>query len=76
MLVLSRKIGESILIGNDIEVKVLELNGAEVKLGIHAPKSIAILREEIRENIKKQNQSAANVSIPKKINQLLQQKKL
>ena len=47
MLALSRKINESIMIGNDIEVTILEIKGEQVKLGIKAPRNIQILREEI-----------------------------
>lgn len=49
MLALSRKIGERILIGDDIVVTVLAVRGRQVCLGIEAPKSVSILREELRE---------------------------
>jgi carbon storage regulator len=49
MLALSRKVGERILIGDDIVVTVLAVRGRQVCLGIEAPKSIPILREELRE---------------------------
>ncbi len=47
MLALSRKINESIMLGNDIEITVLEIKGDQVKIGINAPKSIPIYRKEI-----------------------------
>lgn len=49
MLVLSRKAQEVILIGNDIKVMVVRINGGVVSLGIDAPKDVVILREEIAE---------------------------
>lgn len=63
MLVLTRKRNESIQIGEDIEVKVLGIEGDQVKLGISAPKSVDIYRKEIYLDIKKQNSEAMNVSI-------------
>lgn len=47
MLVLSRKQGESIRIGDDIEVKITNVNGGQVKIGITAPDDVTILREEL-----------------------------
>ena len=47
MLALSRKTGESIVIGNDVEITVLEIRGDQVKVGINAPKSVPIYRKEI-----------------------------
>ena len=58
MLVLTRKTGQKIIIANDIEVTILETKGDAVKLGIEAPKHIAIYREEIYEEIKKANLQA------------------
>ena len=52
MLVLSRKLDETVTIGDDIEVKVLFLSGKVVRLGIKAPRDIAVHRKEIRERIK------------------------
>lgn len=49
MLVLTRRIGETILIGQDIEVVVLEAYGSQVRLGIEAPREVTILREELVE---------------------------
>ncbi|MCX7061349.1 MAG: carbon storage regulator CsrA [Gammaproteobacteria bacterium] len=47
MLVLTRRIGESLLIGNDISVTVLDINGTQVKIGIKAPNNVTVLREEL-----------------------------
>ena len=58
MLVLSRKKGESIHIGNDIEIKVIAVEGDQIKLGIVAPKNISVHRSEIFEAIQQQNAEA------------------
>lgn len=59
MLVLSRKAGESIILGDDIEVTVLEVKGESVKLGVKAPKEIPVWRKELAEEIEKANVAAA-----------------
>lgn len=59
MLVLTRKLGESIRIGDTITVKVVELDNRHVKLGIEAPRNIAVNREEIYERIQKENRAAS-----------------
>ncbi|MCI1880887.1 MAG: carbon storage regulator CsrA [Sporolactobacillus sp.] len=58
MLILTRKIGESIRIGDTIEVKVVAIDGDQIKLGIEAPKTVDIHRSEIYEAIQKENSSA------------------
>jgi carbon storage regulator len=63
MLVLTRKKNEAIQIGDDIEIKVLGIEGEQIKLGIAAPKSVEIHRKEIYLDIKEQNNAAANISI-------------
>lgn len=52
MLILTRKIGESLLIGDNVEITVLSIRGSQVKLGVKAPKEIAVHREEIYQRIK------------------------
>ena len=52
MLILTRKIGESLIIGDDVEITVLSVRGNQVKLGVNAPKEIAVHRQEIYERIK------------------------
>lgn len=52
MLILTRKVNESLLINDDISVTVLSISGNQVKLGIKAPKDVAIHREEIYQKIK------------------------
>ena len=59
MLVLTRKLGESIRIGDNIIVKVVDLDSRHVKLGIDAPKSVSVNREEIYERIQNENKAAA-----------------
>ena len=63
MLVLTRKIGESIQIGDDIRMTVLSVNGQNVKVGVHAPRNITIHREEIYEKIVEENKRAASASL-------------
>ena len=58
MLALARKSGQSIMIGNDIEITLLEIKGDQVKLGISAPKSVPIYRKEIYAQIQEENKSA------------------
>lgn len=62
MLVLSRKKTESIMIGDHIEVKILAVEGDQVKLGIVAPKSVKVHRSEVFEAIQQQNKEALNTS--------------
>lgn len=63
MLVLSRKPNESIMIGNDIEVKIVEVKGDYVKLGITAPKCIPVHRKEIYEAIQRENIEAIQTNV-------------
>jgi len=63
MLVLSRRINESIVIGDNIEVSVIEVKGESVKLGITAPRSISVHRAEIYEAIRKANIEAAQTQV-------------
>lgn len=59
MLVLTRKVHQSIIIGDDIEVVVLEVRGEQVRLGINAPKNVAVHRQEIYEQIQHENVAAS-----------------
>ena len=64
MLALSRKQGESIVIGNNIEITVLEAKGDQVKIGTSAPKSVPVYRKEIYAQIQKENREAvANLDV-------------
>lgn len=58
MLALTRKVNESIIINNDIEISVLEIKGDQVKIGISAPKSVPIYRKEIYLQIQEENKEA------------------
>jgi carbon storage regulator len=61
MLYLTRKIGESIIINNNIELTVVEVRGKTVKLGFLFPKEASILRKELHQKIMEQNIAAANI---------------
>ncbi|MFA9487538.1 MULTISPECIES: carbon storage regulator CsrA [unclassified Mannheimia] len=52
MLILTRKIGEVLLVGDNVEISVLNIRGNQVKLGVNAPKEISVHRQEIYERIK------------------------
>ena len=58
MLVLARKLNESIMIGDDIEVVIIDIKGDQVKLGIRAPKNIIVHRMEVYQEIKQENIAA------------------
>ena len=62
MLVLTRKLGESIAIGDDIKVSIIEIKGKQVRLGIQAPQHTAVHREEIFQRIQEENRMAALIS--------------
>ena len=64
MLALSRKSNESIMIGNDIEITILEIKNDQVKIGITAPKSVGIYRKEIYLQIQEENKKAMESSTP------------
>ncbi|AXU48562.1 carbon storage regulator CsrA [Clostridioides difficile] len=63
MLVISRKEGETVLIGEDIEIKIVSVDGGNIKLAISAPDDVGILRKEIYERIKEENKIAVNKSL-------------
>jgi len=60
MLILTRRVGETVVIGNDVDVTVLGVKGNQVRLGIKAPKEIAVHREEIYERICHEQKSKGN----------------
>ncbi|MDI9370675.1 MAG: carbon storage regulator CsrA [Synergistaceae bacterium] len=74
MLVLSRKTGEAIRIGADIEVSVLDVRGDTVRLGIEAPRSVQVWRKEIYDEIVLQNIRAAKASLPDDLLEAMKQK--
>lgn len=59
MLILARKIGEAIAIGDDIKIRILEVKGGQVKIGVDAPDHIMVHREEIYLRILEENKKAA-----------------
>ncbi|SHJ49618.1 carbon storage regulator, CsrA [Hathewaya proteolytica DSM 3090] len=63
MLVISRKKGESLLLGDDIEITVVKLDDGSVKLAIDAPKEITILRKELYKEIEEENKNAVSFDI-------------
>ena len=71
MLALSRKKDEAIVVNNNIEIKILEIKGEQVKLGISAPKSVPIYRKEVYAQIQDANQAAANESAMEALKNLL-----
>lgn len=62
MLILTRRVGETVMIGNDIEVTVLGVKGNQVRLGVKAPREVGVHREEIYERIRKEQQALAEGS--------------
>ena len=62
MLVVSRRPGQSILIGRDIEVFVLEVDGMQVRVGINAPRSIRVLRRELLTQVETENRRAVGTA--------------
>jgi len=71
MLVLTRKEDESIMIGNDIEVKILDLRDNQVKLGIVAPRSVSVHRREVYLAIQAENTEAATAPSAEDVSKLL-----
>jgi carbon storage regulator len=57
MLILTRRVGETVMIGDDVTITVLGVKGNQVRVGINAPKSVAVHREEIYERIKREQQA-------------------
>ncbi|HPC47917.1 MAG TPA: carbon storage regulator CsrA [Deltaproteobacteria bacterium] len=62
MLILTRKVGESVAIGDDIQISVVEIKGTQVKLGIRAPREISVHRQEIYLKIQEENLRASQVT--------------
>ena len=58
MLILTRRVGESVVIGDDVDVTVLGVKGNQVRLGVKAPREIAVHREEIYQRIRRENENS------------------
>lgn len=71
MLALSRKKDEAIVINNNVEIKIIEIKGDQVKLGISAPKSVPIYRKEVYLQIQEANKAAANEGAMEALKNLL-----
>lgn len=75
MLVLTRKTNESIIIGDNVKITVIEVKGEQVKLGISAPKKISVHREEIYLEIQNENRLASETGMGiKELDQIWQKK--
>ena len=61
MLILTRRVGETLMIGDEVTVTVLGVKGNQVRVGVNAPKEVAVHREEIYDRIKKEQEAAASV---------------
>jgi carbon storage regulator len=59
MLILSRKVDEKIMIGEDISISIIEIRGDQVRIGVDAPKNVKVFRQEIFDAIKAENKAAA-----------------
>jgi len=59
MLILSRRINEKIMIGEDISISIIEIRGDQVRVGVDAPKTVKVFRQEVFDSIKAENKAAA-----------------
>lgn len=71
MLALARKVNESIIINDNIEITVLEVKGDQIKIGIDAPKSVPVYRKELYVQIQEANTEAANTASPQALSEFL-----
>lgn len=63
MLILTRKVGESIAVGDDVVIRILDVKGKQVRLGIQAPAHTSVHRQEIYERIQQENREAAQAGL-------------
>lgn len=71
MLALARKVNESIIINDNVEVAILEIKGDQVKIGISATKSVPVYRKELYVQIQEANKEAVNMASPESLSDLL-----
>ena len=64
MLILTRRVGETVVIGDEVTVTVLGIKGNQVRIGVKAPKTVAVHREEIFERIKRERANGEDVEVP------------
>jgi carbon storage regulator len=64
MLILTRRVGETVMIGNEVTVTILGVKGNQVRVGVNAPKDVAVHREEIYERIKREEDQDPNSGTP------------
>jgi len=64
MLILTRRVGETVMIGNEVTVTVLGVKGNQVRIGVNAPKDVAVHREEIYERIKREEDQESRTTNP------------
>ena len=63
MLILSRKVGETVYLNEDIEIKIVEVSGDKVRLGIEAPKDVKVLRSELRQTMESNKKASDAVRL-------------
>jgi carbon storage regulator len=71
MLALARRVNESIIINDNIEVTILEIKGDQIKIGVSAPKSVPVYRKEIYSQVQNSNKEAAQTVDPTVLSELL-----
>ena len=64
MLILTRRVGETVMIGNEVTVTVLGVKGNQVRIGVNAPKDVAVHREEIYDRIKREEDQSGHSGAP------------
>jgi carbon storage regulator len=67
MLILTRRVGETVMIGNEVTVTVLGVKGNQVRVGVTAPRSVAVHREEIYDRIKQEGEGSPLVAVPSRV---------
>jgi carbon storage regulator len=67
MLILTRRVGETVMIGNEVTVTVLSVKGNQVRIGVNAPKDVAVHREEIYDRIRREDDGDSQTGAPARI---------